>query len=229
MKINKHKAGFTLFEMLISAAIVVLISGVVLYNHKKFSSDIEVTNLAYKMAIDIRQAQVYSISVKEFVSGQSTVSSFEVPYGLHFDNSYPTSYIIFADADGNGLYTGSGVANMDCSPPECVEKITIGRGNTIEKWCGVVWGNPGAGSCVIAGVDKYFLDMKFFRPNPDAIFRLFSRSYNTGGAVSGSCGGMDCTGWATCLISPSGRKKAVVVYETGQISVEDVVNGHACY
>ena len=58
--------GFTLYELLISMAIIVLVAGIVIYNHKRFETDIEITNVAYRVALELRQAQVYGISVKQF-------------------------------------------------------------------------------------------------------------------------------------------------------------------
>jgi len=219
---SSHKAGFTLFEMLVTLAIMITLSGVVFFNHTKFESETEITNLAYQIALSVRQAQQYSVSVKQ--SG----TSFDATYGLHFSRGARTEYILFADRDGNGLYTsGDPNDDMECSTgggSECVEKVVIGRDNYIKGWRGIAWD----GGDVVGYGDESdsadFLDVRFERPNHDAIFDVYSSDPGDYGdnPVNNFCDGDDCDGWAICLVSPEGREKRVVVYETGQISVENV-------
>ncbi len=227
------KSGFTLFEMLISVAIITIVSGVVFFNHSKFKTDTEITNIAYRMALSVREAQVYGISVKQF--NPTGGGTFEVPYGLHFNKRTIDAFILFADGDGDGLYTvPPGEGDMDCNiapGSECVEKVSIGRGNKIKGWCGILWSDPDVRPCFYQdGNDvDHFLDIKFKRPNPDAIFGIYESIYSPGGAIGQSCGISACTGWAICLVSPDGRKqKQVVVYETGQIAVENVDSEDGC-
>lgn len=230
---NKFKAGFTLFEMLVAITIMSLVAAVVVYNYSKFNSDIEITNLAYRMALAVREAQVYSISVKQYVGA---TDPFKVPYGLHFSEKTPDSFILYADADDNGLYTSSGDdTECDVGPgSECVEKVVIGRNNRIKGFCGILWPANSASCFDEAGANMFHsLDIKFKRPNPDALFKAYANSYDPSDVVPLACensSGNDvaCNGWAICLISPHGREKRVVVYETGQISVENVEEGTTC-
>ncbi len=233
--------GFTLYELLISFAVISIIAGIVLYNHKRFETDIEVTNLAYRMAIEIRQAQVYGISVRQHAG--AGLLGFDVSYGVHFETDVNDSFILFADGDGNGLYNPAVFeGSVDCptdSGSECVEKFSIGRNNKIIGWCGVLWSNTTDVSqqCFVpgSGTDYRFFDIKFKRPNPDAIFSWYKGSYEEGSTSSllnrvCSDGGVDkaCNGYAVCLESPQGKRKRVVVYETGQISVENVDPDTTC-
>ncbi len=248
---KKFKAGFTLYELLISISIVGIILGIVLYNHSKFETDIEITNLGYRVALAVRQAQVSSISVKQFIDISG--GRFDVPHGLHFNKDADNSFIFFADANGDGLYTPqSGGFDMDCvaeAGSECVEKISIGHNNKIKGFCGISWSADPADvqPCAEFGSGTYqMLDIKFKRPNPDAIFRVYpvnftatqgdglppygfdssTGTFNESAATTKACvnnsNGVACDGWAICLISPQGREKRVVVYNTGQISVENV-------
>lgn len=218
-------AGFTLFEMLISVAIIIIVSGVVLYNHNQFESDTDITSLAYQIALSVREAQVKSISVRQYGGSFNTRQ-----YGIHLSKAEPESYILFADSNDDGRYTFSGTDDMVCSTgsgTECVEKVTLGRDNYIEGWRGILW--IGGDQLVYGGSNTFtdidFLDIKFKRPNSDAIFSGYygTGDYSSHNNVSGYCGGDDCTGWAVCLRSPENQRKRVVVYNTGQISVENVV------
>ncbi len=236
---HRKNAGFTLFEMLVSVGIIVLISGVVFFNHSKFKSDTELVNVAYRLALSIREAQVYSISVKQF--DLPCAQNFNTPYGIHFKQSVKDSYLLFADAEDCALGVSDGVYTTDegydevCdvdSDSECVERTIIGRNITIKGWCGIFWnGNPANQQCLSsADAEPHFLDIKFRRPNPDAVFRVYETFYEPLARIGGFCRNatgsiVECTGWAICLVAPDGKQKQVAVYETGQISVQNVAEG----
>lgn len=242
---NKNlKAGFTLYELLIVLGIITIVAGIVLFNHRKFQTDTEVTNIAYRVALSAREAQVYSISVKPFLG--SGGPDFEVPYGLHFEKESPFDYIFYADVDGNGLYTPAiPSGGMDCATgidSECIRKISIGRGNYIKAICGILWdddNSEGVQPCVDLEQDLgdyHYFDLKFIRPLPEALFSVYGLDkYDIGEEIEDVCttitaGGSEiqCTGWAICLVSPEGKEKRVSVYQTGQIAVEDVTPGTSC-
>ena len=140
--------------------IIVVISGVVLSSNLRFGGAITLRNLAYEVALSVREAQIFGISVRRFGD-----DIFTAGYGMHFRASSPTSYILFADAvTQNGLYDGSG---------ELVESIAIGRGFEIADLCVVV----GIETTETCGIAK--LDILFQRPEPDAQIR-----YNDGASLN---------------------------------------------
>src|SRR3989344_1700844 len=100
-----YKSGFTLIELLVSIFIIGVIASVTVYNHREFTDSLEITNLAYTMALSIREAQISGTSVKAGLSGD-----FDKAYGIHFnindpdDPNFPgrnTAYILFSDVNGN--------------------------------------------------------------------------------------------------------------------------------
>jgi prepilin-type N-terminal cleavage/methylation domain-containing protein len=82
---TRESRGFTLIELLVVTAILVIVSGLVLANHSRFGGKILLQNLAYDMALSVRQAQVYGISVRQFGAG-----TYSAGYGIRFSTSVPT-------------------------------------------------------------------------------------------------------------------------------------------
>lgn len=224
-----RRRGFTLVEMMTSVAIIGIIAGVIAYNHSRFDSDFEVTNIAYRIALAARQAQVYGISSREFSGGGAEV--FTGTYGLHFRNLTPTSFILFSDSNGDNKYNTSGSDTSVCAPAssgvnECLERTVFGRGIRITRLCGL----GGASPCISPGGNGLrALDVVFKRPSPDAIFNFYIDYSAAPLNINTACGSVPCTGAAICLRTPQGRNKQVTILSTGQISVENVpATGGAC-
>lgn len=136
--------GFSLIELLVSIAIIALISAVVLMQYGSFNSVILLKSLAYEIALTVREAQTFGVSVR------SDAGTFQSAYGVHFDKDFPKSYILFVDRSvppNNRYDTG-----------EAVTTYQIGQGNQIFDLC------------VNATCERDTLDIVFRRPEPDAIF-----------------------------------------------------------
>src|SRR3990167_11377146 len=58
--------GFTLVELIVVSAIILLITGFVMFQQAKFNSATLMRSLTYSVALSMRQAQVYGTSVREF-------------------------------------------------------------------------------------------------------------------------------------------------------------------
>src|ERR1700677_1752618 len=126
---SRRSSGFTLIELLVVVGIIILISAVILANTNKFGGQTLVQNLAYDIALSVREAQVYGISVEENSQG-----SFNAGYGMHFDLSNPTTYNLFSDfKNGAGQLIPDGIyeAGEDVRP----SPYTIGQGFYISKLC----------------------------------------------------------------------------------------------
>jgi hypothetical protein len=163
-------------------------------------------NLAYDIALSIRQAQVYGISVQGFNTG--VANTFSAGYGVHFDSSAANqhSYWTFADAlTVNGMY--------DCPIPgsqatcELVQSTALERGFYISKLCAPA----GSNSATCTSVTK--LDILFQRPQPDALI--------SAGGVSCISSPFTCyTDARIVIVSPRGDLDSIVVSGNGQISVQ---------
>jgi len=59
----KANQGFSLIELMVTIGILVLVSGVVFFNHSQFNNHVIIENLAYEISLTIRQAQSYGLQV----------------------------------------------------------------------------------------------------------------------------------------------------------------------
>ncbi len=161
----KLKKGFTLAELIIVAAIFIIITSVALLRQSKFSSDILVTNIAYEVAIAIREAQVYGISSKQYQTG----SGFEnVAYGMHFSSNDLTQINLFRDIqDSNGDYDHI----FDSAVGDTIEATTaFTQGHKIRRFCAYSDNNSAWHCSDGSGGQSQIstLDISFIKPNPRA-------------------------------------------------------------
>lgn len=190
------RRAFTLIELLVVTGIIVVISTVILADNNRFGGVVQLEDLAYGVALSVRQAQVYGISVERF--GTNT---FTAGYGVHFDLSSPNTYALFADIANKGTFDAANDAN------ELVQTTTISKGYSIYGLCAPA---SGSGDCSITK-----LDIVFKRPEPDAWISANGTSCITD---NGSCE----ESASILLKSPRGDKMSVVIYANGQISVQRV-------
>ena len=160
--------GFTLVELLVVSLIIVFITAFVLFRQQGFNSATLLRSLAYGIALSVRQAQVYGVSVRESAVGSGV---FATGYGVYFGNSQlpvPTSvhYSLFADANSDGEYALSESVNMF--------KIGNGRGTDylIKNICAhsITTGDQCSASFPATSPTINSLSIYFRRPNPDACF-----------------------------------------------------------
>jgi len=95
--------GFTLVEVLVSMFIIVLMSGIIFANYRQSGQQFALQRSASKLAQDIRRVQQMAMGAKEF--GGSIPPG---GYGIYFDISAPTQYILFADTNSDYQYSGAG-------------------------------------------------------------------------------------------------------------------------
>ncbi len=182
--------GFSLIELLVVTGIFVVITGVVLANNAQFNSSVLLGNAAYDVALSIRQAQVYGLSTRNY-SGE-----FRVGYGVHFEGT--TAYVIFADLDEDRN------KRYDPGVDQVVQQITLGRGHTIQHYCGVR--SDGVEDCSDNAASLTHIDVGFLRPNPDA-------------TITGD-GPTPYSSAKIVLQSRSDETRTITVQSTGQISVK---------
>lgn len=143
--------GFSLIELMVSVGILAVISTVVLANHTQFNSSVLLGSLAYDIALSVREAQVYGLSVRSFSN------EFQVGYGVRFSDA--GSYAFFVDVNANREY--------DDGTDSIVRTYTLGRGHRVAQYCGIT--SSGVEYCSDSASPITHLDVVFLRPEPDAV------------------------------------------------------------
>jgi len=154
-KRRPSEGGFSLVELLVSVSILVLITSASIARFSEFDSAVLLRNAAYKIAVVVREAQTFSLSVSGAGGG------FDVPYGVTFtpydvDQNLGTEYTLFR-------YTGSSNRPRYDVDAVSVETIPIGQTFRISDICVDI-----SSSGEDCNVDR--LDVSFERPEFDTIF-----------------------------------------------------------
>ncbi len=139
-------------ELLISVAIIALVTTLVLVRHSSFESTVLLKSAAYDIAIALREAQVKSLSQ---VRSEGSQESFTYSYGLSFvpgNNVYPS--FIFKHEEQYPYH--------DCTISKDINDFTLDRSMQVYDVCIYI------GSVENCTVDR--LDISFRRPEYKALF-----------------------------------------------------------
>jgi type II secretory pathway pseudopilin PulG len=137
------KKGVTLLEVIVIVGIFGMLMAVVMFKYSSFNNNILLTNMAYEVALSVREAQFFGTAVKGY-GGKN--DDFEKNIGIHFSQGLD-SYMLFIDEDNDGYNTTDGI-----------DPITMQRGIYISE----------LKNCT-SGASPGVLDIIFDRPNPEPI------------------------------------------------------------
>lgn len=204
------RRGFTVIEFAVVMTIATIITTALIIQHNKWNDYLAVKTQAYELSLLIRQAQIWSLGVREDLGGSG--DKFNIGYGVRTDSvsGLNNKITFFADRNGN--------RKLNVNQPEEVvsETKALSRGVVIEKVCGMF---SGVESCSPQNnLNK--LDITFLRPDPKAVIK-FLKNQSCGG--NNSC--VDANGGYSppakiYLLSPKGNRVVVKVEANGQISIE---------
>lgn len=186
---SKETRGFTLIELLVAMSIFIVLTGVLIVQRPTARSGLETTNVAYDVALFLREAQTFGLGT--LGSG----SNFDVGYGVHMARSDLSRLILFVDNNKNGTYDGAS---------EFLEEYTFPDKVSLFQYCGV---HPsGTTNCGDASGGIQGINIAFIRPDPDAKISLHPGSAQFEQA-------------SIHLLHDRGDTSTVSVFHTGQISV----------
>lgn len=210
--------GFTLVEMIVVIAIMVIITTIALLGQTSFNRALILTDTAYTVAFSVREAQALGISSRTFSAVQNA------GYGIHFSAGTPTSYQLFADispaASGNiqstSVCPGHTVSSgPEARPGDCIQNTTaeivrtysLNNGFKIAAFCGTDT-SSGVSRC-----NGYLdaLDITYLRPNTQSVVT---------GVRSGTR--VPLSDATIRVASPDGlAERCVYVSRAGQVSVHN--------
>ncbi len=215
---SKRMGGFTLIEIIVAIAIMGLITAVVVFKQGDLSDGISVDNVANDINLQIRQAQVYGISVRETAVGSNV---FTTAYGVDFNKTTSGSFLgssasfyTFADGGGssagvvNGFFDTWGTCVVGTN--ECAGWNQLFRGNTISSLCVIL-----ANGTTCTSVGR--IAITFLRPNPVARIVFFD---STGSDLTNSPSFTGFQGAKIVISSPKGKTKTISVFTTGQVAIQ---------
>ena len=116
-KSRNLQRGFTLIELLISIAIIGVLTSIILVRHGAFDSTILLKGVAYEAGLNIREAQVRSVSASQGTGG------FNKPFGVSFTTATPKEYVIFSDENDPTVLP----PQYESAAGEEIETVTIPR------------------------------------------------------------------------------------------------------
>jgi prepilin-type N-terminal cleavage/methylation domain-containing protein len=210
-----RQRGFTVVELIVVIAIIIILTAVVLNGQKDFNRSLTITDSAYTIALSLREAQTFGLSSRAVGAVNNA------GYGARFSTATPGSYILFADLQQVQAQpawcptTHSGLA--DDKPGNClfdnaaetVQTFSFGRGFYISKICGYTRPPTKTLKCSTDSTPLTSIDMVFLRPNTDSVIT---------GVIGGSTVQLDDA--SIYLSAPNGEGvRAVCVSYAGQISV----------
>lgn len=212
--------GFTLVEMIVVLAIIVIITTIALLGQSSFNRSMVLTDTAYTIAFSVREAQALGISSRAFAGTP------DAGYGLHFANLSPTTYKLFADTNppspGDTQYPGIcpghpdvPKTNPEAKPGDCIQTVesevvrtySLNNGFRISGFCGRLPNGNGNKLCNGSSMDA--LNIVYLRPNTQSVITGVNGSTRT--ALE------DAT---IRLSSPDGTvERCIYVSKVGQVSV----------
>lgn len=200
--------GFTVIELMVTIAIVVLVTGLIMIQYSSFNNSVLLRNQAYMTAFDLREAQSLAVGVK----GQG--AEFREEYGLYFDMDTQTKYLLFQDNEtepNRSHYPARYNEGEEIGVPYRIDPRFI-----IKNLCAT---NSGSRTCLrddldpttneTVNVNVRALAVSFRRPDFEASFHVPDTSITniqSAEIIFGTASGV--------------TERSVIIYKTGQVSVD---------
>lgn len=194
--VSGNPRGFSLIEIVVSLAIITLVTTLVMVRFGSFNSSIILKNQAFELALDTREAQVFSVSVR------GSQNEFREEYGIYVDVDQPSHYIFWLDDSSNNGGVEPVLPAFNASPnDETIRVRTLDPRFSIVEICINTDSN----------CDVEEVHISFARPNFDAKIRAVTDS--------GTSAAQDVR-ITLAANNDLTFTRSVVVTQSGQITVE---------
>lgn len=194
--------GMTFIELIVVLGIFSVISGIVLFNFSDFNNNITLQNLAQNIAMKIKQAQTYAMTGKNpqiFVGACPNATDCRPSYGVSFKTNSSNQFEFFADLNNDSIYNESPLETVNIQTKDTIKYICL-DGKSDRSFSIT---SSGEFSCANRAED---LDIFFKRPLSDAMIKSASAEQISDAEI--------------VISSAKGKLMTIVVWNTGQISVE---------
>ncbi len=190
---RSHQAGFGLIELMVSIAVMAIVSSIILIRHESFNSATLLRSQAYEVALRVREVQFSAVSASGDGSGD-----FNSVNGVYFDSTAGLNgvYKSFRDGDGDYFFDAveeDGQAGVLDERFEISDIRAVGVGAVLN------------GDDVAIVFERPNFDAKFYEDASDEVVNATAMEIDV--ARRGAAG-------ATC-----GEVRTVEITRTGQISV----------
>ncbi|HEY4483949.1 MAG TPA: prepilin-type N-terminal cleavage/methylation domain-containing protein [Candidatus Paceibacterota bacterium] len=109
-KLNQSTRGFTMLEMLVVTAIVLIMSGIIIAYIPQFRDRSSLDLVAQEMALNIRSAQAFASGGRVGGSEDGFIDS--IPsYGIYMTAGDEPQFFMFTDEDNSKVYEGGDEAD----------------------------------------------------------------------------------------------------------------------
>lgn len=115
--------GFTIIEMLVTIAIIVIMSAVYLVDYRPTNEKIVLDQAASGIVADLRLAQNMAMNVKKFNTSAATSEIPQGGYGINIAVSSPGTYVLFADCNSNHIYNSASSCNSGTATEMSISRI----------------------------------------------------------------------------------------------------------
>jgi prepilin-type N-terminal cleavage/methylation domain-containing protein len=97
---KQESNGFTFAEVLVVIAVIVLLTAILIPNWRLGEDQLTLQRSVAKVGQDISRAAELTLRVQSHTCASGSISG----YGIYFETSTPSSYVIFADCNASSAY-----------------------------------------------------------------------------------------------------------------------------